>query len=468
MLIPPSPPNFFKLGSCAIMSTPSSSSADLVSLEDIQKAHARVAPFTHYTPLLTNQAVDSLVTEALFAETEASSPRVRVAFKAEHLQRVGAFKYRGATNSVLVHLEAAKAQHETDTTQQGEFSADRLVVVTHSSGNHAAALACAARSAGCIAAVVMPENAPKPKKEAVAGYGARITFCKPTLEARESTAKAVMDSYEEQGYTVRFVHPYDEPLVIAGQGTMALEMLDQAPNLESRGACTHAAESKSSTSRPLFGSKNVAAVGPKADGTWRARDPSEPVFDIVIAPVGGGGMLSGVSTAVKGADSRIVVIGAEPDLVNDAFHSVQTGEVQSPPQPPKTICDGLLTSLSPLTLSHIQKNVDTIVTAREENVLKALQLHWTRQKQFVEPSAAVGLATLLQGFNEAAQQLGASSDADTPSDRSLWGLKHWVRAIAQQKAEAGEKQPEIRIGVVWSGGNVEVAKVAAKFEEYGL
>ena len=178
-------------------------------------------------------------------------------------------------------------------------------------------------------------------------------------------------------------------------------------------------------------------------------------------------MLSGVSTAVKGADSRIIVIGAEPDFVNDAFHSVQTGSVQLPPQPPKTICDGLLTSLSPLTLSHIQEHVDTIVTAREENVLKALQLHWTRQKQFVEPSAAVGLATVLQGFNEAAQQ-SSTTGSPNGSDQSLWGLKEWAHHIAQQKTEAGEQQPEIRIGVVWSGGNVEVGKVVAKFEEYGL
>ncbi|CBQ70909.1 related to SRY1-3-hydroxyaspartate dehydratase [Sporisorium reilianum SRZ2] len=437
----------------------------MVTFSDIQDAHARVSPYTHYTPVLTNQAIDTLATEALFgASSPSSSPRVRLAFKAEHLQRVGAFKYRGATNSVLVHLAAAKAEHDADPTKQGDFSPDKLVVVTHSSGNHAGALACAAKSAGCIAAVVMPDNAPKPKKEAVAGYGARITFCKPTLEARESTAKAVMDDYEAQGYTVRFVHPYDEPLVIAGQGTMALELLDQAPQLEVRAACSHAADARPSTSRPLHGSKDVPASGPKAEAAWQTRDVSEPVLDIVIAPVGGGGMLSGVSTAVKGADSRIIVIGAEPDLVDDAFHSYQTGQVQQPPQPPQTICDGLLTSLSPLTLQHIQKHVDGIVTAREENVLKALQLHWTRQKQLVEPSAAVGLATVLQGFNEAAQQVSAADS----SSRSLWGLKEWVHHVAQQKTQAGQQEPEIRIGIIWSGGNVEVAKVVAKFEEYGL
>ncbi|EST05724.2 Tryptophan synthase beta subunit-like PLP-dependent enzymes superfamily [Kalmanozyma brasiliensis GHG001] len=443
---------------------------NMVTFSDIQEAHARVSPYTHYTPVLTNQAIDSLATEALFGTSDhastSSTPRVRLAFKAEHLQRVGAFKYRGATNSVLVHLAAAKAEHDASPTFRGAFSPDKLVVVTHSSGNHAAALACAAKTAGCIAAVVMPENAPKPKKEAVAGYGARITFCKPTLEARESTAKAVMEEYEDKGYTVRFVHPYDEPLVIAGQGTMALELLDQVPQLEVRAACSHAAEASAPSKRPLHGSKNVAPEGPKAEAAWHRRDASEPVLDIVIAPVGGGGMLSGVSTAVKGADSCIVVLGAEPDLVNDAFHSYQTGSVQLPPQPPKTICDGLLTSLSPLTLEHIHKNVDGIVTAREENVLKALQLHWTRQKQFVEPSAAVGLATVLQGFNEAAQQSGhATTDA---SDRSRWGLKEWAHHIVQQKTQAGIQDPDIRIGIIWSGGNVEVAKVVAKFEEYGL
>ncbi|SPO32097.1 related to SRY1 - 3-hydroxyaspartate dehydratase [Ustilago trichophora] len=438
----------------------------MVSFKDIQQAHERVSPFTHYIPLLTNQAIDTLATQALFGTSSSSSsssqsnPRVRLAFKAEHLQRVGAFKYRGATNSVLVHLASAHAEHGA------AFQPERLVVVTHSSGNHAAALACAAKSAGCIAAVVMPENAPKPKKEAVAGYGAKITFCKPTLEARESTAKAVMESYEKEGYTVRFVHPYDEPLVIAGQGTMALELLDQAPQLEVRAACSHAAEAThAASSRRLHGSKNVSPSGPKAEAAWQQRPTSAPVLDIVIAPVGGGGMLSGVSTAVKGADDRIVVIGAEPDLVNDAFHSLQSGSVQLPPQPPKTICDGLLTSLSPLTLEHIQQHVDAIVTAQEENILKALQLHWTRQKQFVEPSAAVGLATVLQGFNQAAQQSSTSDKADT---KSLWGLQHWVHHIAKQKTDAGEANPEIRIGIIWSGGNVEVAKVVAKFEEYGL
>ena len=439
----------------------------MVSFTDIQQAHARISPYTHYTPVLTNQTIDTLATEALFGsptQGSTSCPRIRLAFKAEHLQRVGAFKYRGATNSVLVHLASAQAEHKANPNKSGEFSPEKLVVVTHSSGNHAGALACAAKSAGCIAAVVMPENAPKPKKEAVAGYGARITFCKPTLEARESTAKAVMEEYEKQGYTARFVHPYDEPLVIAGQGTMALELLDQAPQLEARAACSHAAVPSPPTSRPLHGSKNVPSSGPKAEAAWKTRSVSQPVLDMVIAPIGGGGMLSGVSTAVKGADSRIVVIGAEPDLVNDAYHSYQTGQVQQPPQPPKTICDGLLTSLSPLTLEHIQKNVDGIVTAREENVLRALQLHWTRQKQLVEPSAAVGLATVLQGFNEAAQQRSGGDSAD----RSRWGLKDWAHHIAQQKTKAGETDPEVRIGIIWSGGNVEVAKVVAKLEEYGL
>ncbi|SNX83686.1 related to SRY1 - 3-hydroxyaspartate dehydratase [Melanopsichium pennsylvanicum] len=451
----------------------------MVSLNDIQEAHARISPYTHYTPLLTNQAVDALATQSLVGDDSSSSSsasttrRIRLAFKAEHLQRVGAFKYRGATNSVLVHLASAKSAHNGPE----PFCPSKLVVVTHSSGNHAAALACAAKSAGCIAAVVMPENAPRPKKDAVAGYGASITFCKPTNEARESTAREVMEKYEKQGYTVKFVHPYDEPLVIAGQGTMALEMLDQAPWLEYKPACSHAAESSNVSARKLFGSKNVLAQGPKAEAAWKTRDASQPVFDIVIAPVGGGGMLSGVSTAIKAADDRIIVIGAEPDLVNDAFHSVQTGKVELPPQPPKTICDGLLTSLSPRTLQHIQKNVDTIVTVREENVLRALHLHWTRQKQFVEPSAAVGMATILQGFNEAstpavaaaaAQRRANNQSADLENPRSLWGLKDWIDYIVKHRIEAGENQPEIRIGVILSGGNVEVAKVAAKLEEYGF
>lgn len=434
----------------------------LVNLKEVQQAHKRVAPHTHYTPLLTSQTIDTLATSALF-DANPEEVTVRIAFKAEHLQRVGAFKYRGATNAVLAHLAAAKQEHAASGAQPIEFSAARLVVVTHSSGNHAGALACAARSAGCIAAVVMPENAPTPKKDAVAGYGARITFCKPTLEARESTAKQVMQQYEQQGYTVRFVHPFDERLVIAGQGTMAMEMLDQAPYLEQRGACSHAASDLQGDRRRI-GARNVPSEGLKAEGLWKRRDPDESPFDIVIAPVGGGGMLSGVSSAIKGADSRIIVVGAEPDLVNDAFHSVQRNEVTSPPQPPQTICDGLLTSLSPLTLAHIRAKVDTISTVREEEVLKALQLHWERQKQLVEPSAAVGLACVLQGHNEAGKQSGKSAI----SDKSLWGIKEWAHHIAQERISVGHTRPEIRIGIVWSGGNVEVAKVLAKFHEYGL
>ncbi|EPQ29774.1 uncharacterized protein PFL1_02447 [Pseudozyma flocculosa PF-1] len=459
--------------------------ADTVTYRDIQAAHARVAPFTHYTPLLTCQSIDHFATDALFpladdakAAGEQRRPMVRLAFKAEHLQRVGAFKYRGATNAVLSHLDALKAQHPDTSTSP--FDPSRLVVVTHSSGNHAAALACAARTAGAIAAVVMPENAPRPKLHAVQGYGARITLCKPTLQAREETAAKLMAQYDQQGYTVRFVHPFDEPLVIAGQGTMALEMLDQAPSLEQRGACSAAAaagprpahasngSSSSTPSRTLHGSRGVESAGPKQDGLWKPRRPDEPVFDIVIAPVGGGGMLSGVSTAIKGGDDRIVVIGAEPDLVNDAFHSVQTQTVQQPPQPPRTICDGLLTSLSPLTLAHIGKHVDTISTAREENVLIALKHHWERQKQLVEPSAAVGLATVLQGFNQAGRVAQDALDQPDPADQRCWGVKQWVDEILARRRRAGQDDDEIRIGIVWSGGNVEVAKVLARFDEHGI
>ncbi|KAN0059953.1 hypothetical protein ACQY0O_007926 [Thecaphora frezii] len=458
----------------------------LVTYQDVQAAHARIAPYTHYTPLVTCQSIDRLATEALLGSAASSSttdalPRVRVrlAFKAEHLQRVGAFKYRGATNSVLVHLAAAKADFLANGGVESEFDPSRLVVVTHSSGNHAAALACAAKTVGAIAAVVMPNNAPKPKLHAVQGYGARITQCQPTLEARESTAASLMQEYEQQGYTVKFVHPYDEPLVIAGQGTMALEMLDQASSLEKRGGCSFAAQSAAidkaaadTAATRLYGSRGVEPAGPKQQGLWKPRRADEPRFDIVIAPVGGGGMLSGVATAIKGSDERIVVIGAEPDLVNDAFHSLQTGTVQKPPQPPKTICDGLLTSLSPLTLAHITQRVDTIATAREPEVLKALKLHWERQKQIVEPSAAVGLATVLQGFNEAATQLESQAAEE---DRRMWGVKKWVEHVVEQKTreakERGDGEAgdiEVRIGVVWSGGNVELAKVLARFEEYSL
>jgi threonine dehydratase len=244
-------------------------------------------------------------------------------FKCENFQKIGAFKFRGATNAVLSLDDTHKKNG----------------VVTHSSGNHAAALALAAGLNGIRAFIVMPENAPSVKKNAVEGYGASITFCKPTLQAREETCREIM---EREGATL--VHPYDNFNVICGQGTASLELLEEINDLE-----------------------------------------------IVVAPIGGGGLMSGTSTCVKGINNKIMVIGAEPLNANDAWKSFKTG-ILTPSVNPLTVADGLLTSLSELTFSVIRKNVDDIYTAKEESIISSMMLVWERMKIIIEPSSATVLA----------------------------------------------------------------------------
>jgi len=246
-------------------------------------------------------------------------------FKCENFQKVGAFKFRGATNAVLSLTEDEK----------------RRGVVTHSSGNHAAALALAASLNGVKAYIVMPENAPVVKKNAVAGYGAEITFCKPTLESREGTTKEIMDRV---GATL--VHPYDNFNVICGQGTAALELLGQTNDL-----------------------------------------------DIVVAPVGGGGLMSGTSIAVKSLNNKIRVVGAEPLNASDAYKSFKTG-ILTPSVNPLTVADGLLTSLSDMTFAIIKSNVDEIFTATEESIIESMLFIWERMKIIIEPSSATVLAVI--------------------------------------------------------------------------
>ena len=282
----------------------------LPTITDIREAHSRIKPYIHWTPVLSSQLLNELFNCSLF-------------FKCENFQKVGAFKFRGATNAVLSLTPEEK----------------RRGVVTHSSGNHAAALALAARMNGVKANIVMPENAPVVKKNAVAGYGAEITFCKPTLQAREETTRMIM---EKTGATL--VHPYDNFNVICGQGTASLELLDEKSDL-----------------------------------------------DFVIAPVGGGGLMSGTSTSVKGINKSIRVIGAEPLNANDAFISFTTGTL-TPSVNPHTIADGLLTSLSELTYSIIKNNVDEIYTAKEESIIECMLLIWERMKIIIEPSSATVLA----------------------------------------------------------------------------
>lgn len=281
-------------------------------LADIQAAYSRIKPFIHYTPVMKSQKLNELFNCELF-------------FKCENFQKVGAFKFRGATNAVLLMTDEEKLRG----------------VVTHSSGNHAAALALAARINGIKANIVMPENAPVVKKNAVAGYGAEITFCKPTLQDREETTRRIM---ERTGATL--IHPYDNFNIICGQGTATLEFLQEQGDLE-----------------------------------------------IVIAPVGGGGLISGTSTYVKGINKNIRVFGAEPLNANDAFVSFNSG-VLTPSVNPITCADGLLTSLSELTFSVIRKNVDRILTASEDSIIECMLLVWERMKIIIEPSSATVLAVV--------------------------------------------------------------------------
>ena len=281
------------------------------TITNIISAHKRIKPFINKTAVLTSTYLNELSGAELY-------------FKCENFQKVGAFKYRGATNAVL---SLTKEQLSNG-------------VATHSSGNHAAALALAAKKAGTKAYIVMPNNAPQIKKNAVADYGAIITYCEPTLEARESTLNKIVEKTE-----ATFIHPYDNVEVIKGQGTACLELINEVPNL-----------------------------------------------DIVVAPVGGGGLLSGTSIVAK--VNNIKVIAAEPKNADDAFKSFQKSEL-IPSVNPNTIADGLLTSLSELTFTIIKQNVDEIITVTEQQIIDAMRLVWERMKIIIEPSSATVLAVIL-------------------------------------------------------------------------
>ena len=308
------------------------------SLADIRAAAERIRPYAHRTPVLTCQSLDEQV-------------GARVFLKCENLQKVGAFKFRGACNAVYSLTEAQAARG----------------VATHSSGNHAQALALAARLRGIPAYIVMPSNAPQVKKDAVAGYGGRITFCEPTLAARESTLARIV---EETGAEV--VHPYNDERVIAGQGTAALELLAEVPDL-----------------------------------------------DVVITPVGGGGLLSGTSLTVKGVAPRVRVIAGEPENADDAYRSLQAGRIL-PSENPRTLADGLLTSLDTLTFPIIRENVEQIVTVSEAGIVAAMKFVWERAKIVIEPSSAVAVGVL------------------------------WERKI---------DLTGLKVGVILSGGNVDLGKL---------
>jgi len=283
------------------------------TIDDIRAAAGRIGPYVHRTPVATCASIDAIAGASLF-------------FKCENLQKVGAFKARGATNAVFSLSDEAAA----------------CGVCTHSSGNHAAALARAAGLRGIPAHIVMPSSALQVKKAAVAGYGALITECEPTLEARETTLAEV------QGRTrATFIHPYDDPRVIAGQGTAALELLEQAPDL-----------------------------------------------DVVMPPVGGGGLASGTTITVSALQPGIEIWGAEPAEADDAFRSLRDGRLY-PSVKPATIADGLLTSLSDRTFRILSGGLTGILTVDEATIIRAMRLLWERAKILVEPSGAVPLAAIL-------------------------------------------------------------------------
>lgn len=308
------------------------------TLAEIKQAAERIRPYAHRTPVATCASLDERVGARMF-------------MKCENFQKVGAFKFRGACNAVL-SLKDSEAVRG---------------VATHSSGNHAQALALAARQRGIPAHIVMPENASQVKKAAVLGYGGLVTLCEPTLAARESTLRRVV---EDTGATV--IHPYNDPRVIAGQGTAALELLEEVPDL-----------------------------------------------DVVMAPVGGGGLLSGTAIACRGVSPRIRVLAGEPEGADDAFRSLAAGRIL-PSSNPSTVADGLLTSLGDLTFPIIQSLVERVVTVSETAILEAMRFVWERAKIIIEPSSAVPVAVLFE-----------------------------------RKVDLGG----LRIGVILSGGNLDLDRI---------
>jgi threonine dehydratase/serine racemase len=308
-----------------------------VTLAAVRSAAEEISGLAHRTPVATCSTLDRLAGRSLF-------------FKCEHLQKAGAFKFRGACNAVR------------------KLDADRAArgVVTHSSGNHAQALALAAQLRGIPAHVVMPRTASPVKRRAVEGYCGHVVPCEPTLAAREATAERVL---AETGGT--FIHPYNNVDVIAGQGTVALELLEQVPGL-----------------------------------------------DALVAPVGGGGLVSGICLAARALHPKIRIFAAEPAGADDAARSKTAGKLL-PQTSPHTIADGLLTSLGELTWPVIRDEVERVVTVREEEIIQAMRLAWERAKLMIEASSAVAVACVL-----------------SDEFRALQGIQ--------------------RVGIVLSGGNVNL------------
>jgi threonine dehydratase len=284
------------------------------SRQEIERAHTRIKKFIHRTPVFTSQSLDSLAGAGIF-------------FKCENLQKAGSFKMRGATNAVLQLDEIRR----------------RKGVATHSSGNHAQALALAAKTVNIPAYVVMPDTASKVKVEAVKSYGAEVIFCLPTLKDRENGLRQVVEKT-----SAIFVPPYDDYDIIAGQATATVELLEEIPDL-----------------------------------------------DFILAPVGGGGLLSGTALATFYTNNQIKVIGCEPEGADDAFRSFHANRIL-PSENPTTIADGLLTSLGQKNYPIIKSHVSEIWLVNEKEIVDAMIMVWERLKLVIEPSSAVPLAALMR------------------------------------------------------------------------
>jgi threonine dehydratase len=308
------------------------------TLEDIKTVHARIKPFIHQTPVLSSQSINELAGCEIY-------------FKCENFQKIGAFKARGGMNAVL---SLSKSEQ-----QKG--------ITTHSSGNHAQAIALAAKTVGTKAYIVMPNNAPIIKKNGVKALGGEIIECEPTLEARESTVQQVI---ERTGAT--FIHPFNNYDVIAGQATATVELIAEIPHLQ-----------------------------------------------VIMAPVGGGGLLSGTALATHYLLPNTEVIAGEPEGAADAILSFKSGKIEKAPYI-KTIADGLMTNLGDKTLEIIRMYVKDIITVSDEEIISAMRLIWERLKIVIEPSCAVPFAALLK-----------------------------------QKDRFAEK----KVGIILTGGNVDLGKL---------
>jgi threonine dehydratase len=286
----------------------------MLDLDSIRSAHDRIRPYIHRTPVLTSARLDAASAASLF-------------FKCENFQKIGAFKARGATNAVFALDE--------ETAKRG--------VATHSSGNHAAALSRAAKLRGIAAHIVMPSNSSQVKVRAVEGYGGRIVFCEPNQRAREEACGRVL---AETGATL--IHPFENEDVMAGQGTVALELLEDVPDL-----------------------------------------------DIVLCPVGGGGVLSGTAVAAKSLRPAIKIIATEPVGADDAAQSFHARRLVNQEQK-NTIADGLRTDLGAPNFALIQRYVDDVVTVADESIIAAMRVIWETMKIVVESSGAVSYAAILE------------------------------------------------------------------------